>query len=233
MVVENNVVNNVVDNKKFDLIIFDWDGTLIDSQANIVQCMQGMIADLDLPSRSPQQLSNIIGLGLQEALTNLFPDHQSDDFERMVDRYRYHFFASEPSQPFSGVEPVLQELVANDYLLAVATGKGRRGLDKALDHTGFRDLFHCTRCADETQSKPHPQMLHEILDVLGVDSHRAIMVGDTEWDLQMAKNAGMPALGVSYGVHHPDRLWECDPQAVIDEIGALLDWLDGEKIAKP
>jgi len=223
----------VVNNKKFDLVIFDWDGTLIDSQANIVQCMQGMITDLDLPSRTSEQLSNIIGLGLQEALTRLFPDHQPIDFERMVDRYRYHFFASEPSQPFSGAEQVLRDLASNDYLLAVATGKGRRGLDKALHHTGFGGLFHCTRCADETQSKPHPQMLLEILDVLGVEPQRAIMVGDTEYDLQMASNAGIASLGVSYGVHHPDRLWLCRPQTIIDEIGALLNWLNGEKIAKP
>jgi len=215
------------------LIIFDWDGTLIDSQANIVQCMQMMIADLSLPARSPEQLSNIIGLGLYEALNTLFPEHDTRDFERMIDRYRYHFLASDPSLPFAGVEAVLTQLYANDYLLAVATGKGRRGLDKALDGTGFRGLFHATRCADETRSKPHPQMLEEILDQLAVEPQHALMIGDTEYDLEMANNAGITALGVSYGVHPPQRLWPHRPLAVLDEIGALLNWLNGEKIAKP
>jgi len=224
-------VNNAVKLNNIELIIFDWDGTLIDSEANIVQCMQWMIADLNLPARTTDELSNIIGLGLYEALGALFPEHGATDYERMIDRYRYHFFASDPSQPFPGVQQVLQQLNENEYLLAVATGKGRRGLDKALDSTGFRPWFHATRCADETRSKPHPQMLQEILDELDVKPQHALMIGDTEYDLQMANNVGMPALGVSYGVHEPARLSQYQPVAIIDEIGALLDWLNGEKIA--
>ena len=217
--------------QKTELVIFDWDGTLIDSQANIVQCLQWMIQDLDLPQRSATELSNIIGLGLTEALNTLFPEFSQNDYQQMVDRYRYHFFASDPSFPFPGVETVLAELSGNGYLLAVATGKGRRGLEKALDHTGFRSRFHTTRCADETRSKPHPLMLEEILDELGVEPQGAVMIGDTEYDLQMANNAGIPALGVSYGVHERERLLQCEPVAVLDEIHALLDWLNGEKIA--
>jgi len=214
-----------------DLVIFDWDGTLVDSQANIVQCLQWMINDLNLPQRTESQLSNIIGLGLHEALNTLFPEHDTDAYQDMVDRYRYHFLSSDPSLPFPGTEDVLSHLANNRYLLAVATGKGRRGLDKALDGTGFGQWFHTTRCADETRSKPHPQMLEEILDELGVEPQRAVMIGDTEYDLQMAKNAGVHAIGVSYGVHDVHRLQQCDPLLVIDEIRALLKWLNGEKIA--
>lgn len=214
-----------------ELVIFDWDGTLIDSEANIVQCMQWMINDLNLPERTASQLSNIIGLGLYEALNTLFPEHDTDAYQEMVERYRYHFLSSDPSMPFPGAEDVLSHLANNRYLLAVATGKGRRGLDKALDNTGFRQWFHATRCADETRSKPHPQMLEEILDELGVEPQRAVMIGDTEYDLQMAKNAGVHAIGVSYGVHDVDRLQQCEPLLVIDEIRTLLNWLDGEKIA--
>ena len=216
---------------QIELVIFDWDGTLIDSQANIVQCLQWMSRDLDLPVRTERELSNIIGLGLYEALNSLFPESDPQDYQQMVNRYRYHFLSSDPSHPFPGAEEVLTQLSNNDYLLAVATGKGRRGLDKALDNTGLRELFHTTRCADETRSKPHPQMLEEILDELGVEPQRAVMIGDTEYDLQMAKNAGVHGIGVSYGVHDSERLHQCEPVAIIDEIRALLNWLNGEKIA--
>lgn len=214
-----------------ELIIFDWDGTLIDSQANIVQCFQYVIEELGLPERGHDDISNIIGLGMREALKELFPENDNDDYDQMVDRYRYHFFASEPSQPFHGVEEVLATLAKSGYLLAVATGKGRRGLEKALNHTGYGQYFHATRCADETRSKPHPQMLEEILDVTGVDASRAVMIGDTEYDLEMAKNAGIRSVGVSYGVHESERLHKHGPIAVIDEITGLLNWFDGEKIA--
>lgn len=217
--------------KDIELIIFDWDGTLIDSQANIVQCFKYVIDDLDLPDRSSEEISNIIGLGMWEALRELFPQNNTEEYEQMVDRYRYHFFASDPSQPFSGAGTVLSSLAEDGYILAVATGKGRRGLDKALDSTGFRQYFHATRCADETRSKPHPQMLEELLDETGMNGEQAIMIGDTEYDLEMAKNAGIPSIGVSYGVHEADRLLKHEPISVLNEIGALLNWLNGEKIA--
>lgn len=217
--------------KEIELIIFDWDGTLIDSQANIVQCMHRMGEDLALPKKSDEQLSNIIGLGLYEALSTLFPEYDQSAYQAMIDRYRYHFLSSEPSLPFAGADEVLHALFGNDYLLAVATGKGRRGLDKALDQSGFGPFFHTTRCADETRSKPHPQMLEEILEQLGVEPHKALMVGDTEYDLLMAKHAGVHAIGVSYGVHDQQRLLQCEPITVIHEIRTLLDWLNGEKIA--
>jgi phosphoglycolate phosphatase len=214
-----------------ELIIFDWDGTLIDSQANIVQCFQFVIDELELPSRSNDEISNIIGLGMREALRVLFPQHDTDDYEQMVDRYRYHFFASDPSQPFSGAEDVLVDLSKAGYILAVATGKGRNGLNKALKHTGFGQYFHLSRCADETRSKPHPLMLEEILNETGMEPEKAVMVGDTEYDLEMAKNAGISSIGVSYGVHDSERLLKHEPITVINEIRALLNWFSGEKIA--
>lgn len=218
-------------NKQKELVIFDWDGTLIDSQANIVRCFEMVIEELELPARNHSEISNIIGLGMREALKMLFPDQQVDIYEKMVDRYRYHFFAGNPSEPFVGAEQVLSALADNGYILAVATGKGRNGLNKALNHTGFGQYFHVTRCADETRSKPHPLMLEEILDETGMEPDQALMVGDTEYDLEMAKNAGMASIGVSYGVHDSDRLLKHEPITVINEIAALLDWFNGEKIA--
>ena len=217
--------------QQIELVIFDWDGTLIDSQANIVQCLQWMSRDLDLPVRTESELSNIIGLGLYEALNSLFPESDPRDYQQMVDRYRYHFFASNPSEPFEGAEEVLAALEMAGYLLAVATGKGRNGLNKALKHTGWGQYFHVTRCADETRSKPHPLMLEEILEQTGMEPESAVMVGDTEYDLEMAKNAGISSIGVSYGVHEGERLLKHEPITVIDEIGALLGWFNGEKIA--
>lgn len=221
----------MVMNQNKELIIFDWDGTLIDSQANIVQCFQLVINELNLPDRNNDEISNIIGLGMREALKVLFPKHETDDYEKMVDRYRYHFFASDPSQPFSGAEEVLAGLSEAGYILAVATGKGRNGLNKAFKHTGFGQYFHLSRCADETRSKPHPQMLEEILDETGMEPGQAVMVGDTEYDLEMAKNAGISSIGVSYGVHESERLLKHEPITVINEIRALLNWFNGEKIA--
>jgi len=214
-----------------ELVIFDWDGTLIDSQANIVQCFQLVIEELNLPARSNPEISNIIGLGMREALKELFPQQDSDLYEQMVDRYRYHFFASNPSEPFTGAEEVLSRLADNGYILAVATGKGRNGLNKAFKHTGFGQYFHISRCADETRSKPHPLMLEEILQETGMEPEQAVMVGDTEYDLEMAKNAGISSIGVSYGVHDAERLLKHEPITVINEIRALLNWFNGEKIA--
>lgn len=213
--------------KRFELIIFDWDGTLIDSEARIVNCMRAAIQDLQLPSRSTAQLRNIIGLGLQEALASLYPGRDVSDYQALVERYRHHFLVQDktPSALFNGVAEMLSELRERGHFLAIATGKGRLGLDSALDDTGLRDVFDFTRCADETRSKPHPQMLDEILDRLGVDREDALMVGDTEYDMQMANNAGMAGLAVSYGVHEKARLLACDPVDCVDDPGELRRWL--------
>ena len=220
--------------KHYQLIVFDWDGTLIDSEARIVNCMRAAIHDLQLPARSNEQMRNVIGLGLQEALATLYPDGDSDMYQNLVDRYRQHFLVEDttPSELFTGVERLLGDLSERGHYLAIATGKGRVGLEKALDETGLREYFHFPRCADETRSKPHPQMLEEIMDRLGVEPHETLMVGDTEFDLQMANNAGTSALAVSYGVHDKPRLLACNPLACVDDVTALHGWLVNKEILK-
>lgn len=218
----------------FELLVFDWDGTLMDSEARIVACMRAAITDLSLAPRDNASIRNIIGLGLAEAIQQLYPGTDEAFATAMVDRYRYHFLTADPTQSelFEGAEETLHELADAGYLLAVATGKGRRGLDKVLDETGLGRLFHATRCADETFSKPHPMMLEQIMEELGVEAHATLMIGDTEYDMQMALNARAPALAVSYGVHEKERLLQHQPLHCIDAITELTDWLnsfDGQR----
>jgi phosphoglycolate phosphatase len=212
----------------FDLLVFDWDGTLMDSQAQIVACMQAAAEDLDCDVPEHDAVRDIIGLGLPEAVTVLFPALDAGARRAMAERYRLHFLASEraPSELFPGAAETLLALGAQGYLLAVATGKGRRGLDKALGSTGLGKVFHASRCADETFSKPHPEMLHQLMRELGVEPSATLMIGDTEYDLQMARNAGVSALAVGYGVHEPNRLARHGPLACLGEIQELLPWLD-------
>ena len=217
-------------NRAFELIVFDWDGTLMDSEAHIVASMQHAVEDLALSPVSVDSVRNTIGLGLREAIAKLLPHEEDEVHKAMVDRYRYHFFADDPCQPFDGAEGVLSTLRDNGYLLAVATGKGRQGLNRVLASTGFGQYFVESRCADETCSKPHPQMLHEIMDVLEVLPDRTLMIGDTEYDLQMANAAGVAPLAVDYGVHERDRLLGCNPLGCLMSIQELPEWL--EKYAK-
>lgn len=214
--------------QRFELLVFDWDGTLMDSEARIVACLQGAIADLELPARDVAALRNIIGLGLAEAIETLFPGSDAATRQAVVERYRHHFLVADPtpSALFEGAAEVLHGLAAQGYLLAVATGKGRRGLDKVLEETGLAPLFHATRCADETFSKPHPQMLLELMEHLGADPQATLMIGDTEYDMEMARNARTHALAVSYGVHHPERLLRHQPLGCLERIGDLPAWLN-------
>jgi len=209
------------------LIVFDWDGTLMDSEAQIVNCMRDAIADLELPTLTNDQMKNVIGLGLVEACATLYPEASPADHQALTDRYRYHFLEvnKTPAVLFEGVSEMLQELSEQGHYLAVATGKGRRGLDKVLNETGLGHHFHVSRCADECFSKPHPQMLLEILDYVGVEAKDALMIGDTEFDLQMAQNAEVSSLAVSYGVHDIQRLLQCQPLDIVDDIAALRNWL--------
>jgi phosphoglycolate phosphatase len=211
--------------KVFELVVFDWDGTLMDSEAHIVTSMQRTLADLDLPALSREKIRDIIGLGLREAILRLLPGSDDDLLLAIVDRYRYHFFADDPCEPFAGAESVLQQLHAAGYFMAVATGKGRRGLDRVLQSTGFSQYFVETRTAEETQSKPHPQMLLEIMHMLEIDAQKTLMVGDTEYDLEMANAAKVAALGVDYGVHSRERLIACAPLACLSSIIELPEWL--------
>ncbi|MEW6646929.1 MAG: HAD-IA family hydrolase [Pseudomonadota bacterium] len=213
--------------QRFELLVFDWDGTLMDSEARIVACLQGAITDLGLPRKEVADLRNIIGLGLAEAIEMLFPGSDAATRQALVERYRHHFLVADPtpSALFEGAAEVLHGLAAQGYLLAVATGKGRRGLDKVLEETGLGPLFHATRCADETFSKPHPQMLLELMEHLGAEPQATLMIGDTEYDMEMARNARTHALAVSYGVHHPERLLRHGPLGCLQRIGDLPTWL--------
>lgn len=209
------------------LIVFDWDGTLMDSEARIVACLRAALNDIDLPDQPDEQLKNVIGLGLKEALQQLHPQGKDKEHQQLTDRYRYHFLESSkiPSPMFDGAQTLIENLNQQGYFLAVATGKGRLGLDKVLDESGMARFFHYTRCADETRSKPHPQMLEEIISFCGVESDEAIMIGDTEYDLQMANHAGTHALAVSYGVHDKQRLLACNPLDCVDDMNELSHWL--------
>lgn len=214
---------------EFKLVVFDWDGTLMDSEARIVACLRASVTDLGLAPRTDAQYRNVIGLGLAEALQNLFPDESPSTHAALVERYRHHFLEADrtPSALFEGAADTVRALAERGLWLAVATGKGRRGLDRALAETGLGQWFHATRCADETFSKPHPQMLLEIMDVLGVEPSDTLMVGDTEYDMLLARNAGVSAVAVSYGVHALERLLAHEPLGHIDDIRELIPWLDG------
>ncbi len=211
---------------RFQLIVFDWDGTLMDSVARIVGCLRGAGADLDLPALSDDTLRNVIGLGLMEAIAALYPDQDVTTHQQFAERYRHHFLVANPTATplFSGALALLRRLNAEGYFLAVATGKSRRGLDRVLDEHDCRHLFHATRCADESFSKPHPQMLLDVMEQVGVAPHEALMVGDSEYDMLMAKNAGVAALGVGYGVHDQARLLAHQPLACVDDMLELSAW---------
>lgn len=212
---------------KFSLLVFDWDGTLMDSEARIVSCIKASITDLGLPVLDTATIRDIIGLGLREAINRLYPGSDEAIHNQLAERYRYHFLGDNhaASSLFPGVRDMLKLLHAQGYLLAVATGKGRNGLDHVLEETGCKDLFHASRCADETLSKPHPRMLLEIMEHLNVEAADTLMIGDTEYDMQMANKAGTAALAVSYGVHARDRLLQCGPLGCLDDISVLPMWL--------
>lgn len=214
--------------KQFDLIVFDWDGTLMDSEAKIVNCIQAAATDCDLQVPTRNAARRVIGLGLHEALSTLFPTQSTSRLEMLVARYRQHFLHDDKTEMvlFPGVREGLASLVDQGYLLAVATGKARRGLQKVLRSTETAHLFISTRCADETFSKPHPQMLEEILAESGVGRQQALMVGDTTYDMQMACNAGVARLAVSYGVHTREQLLEHEPLACLDNFAEVRGWLN-------
>ncbi len=218
---------NSPDNLPYKLLIFDWDGTLMDSEARIVNCLRAAIEEAGHEDRSNDQLKNIIGLGLREALQQLFPEKEQTHIEQMADYYRRHYLETNdtPSELFEGAAELLEDLEQQGYWLAIATGKGRQGLDQVLDYTGLHHRFHATRCASETLSKPHPQMLHEILDQLGMHARDALMIGDTEYDMQMASNASMASLAVSYGVHAAERLLKHNPIGCLHNIKDLNSFL--------
>ena len=213
--------------KRFDLIVFDWDGTLMDSAAAIVRAIQSASTDLGLPVPDDARARHVIGLGLVDALRHAVPDLAEHDYPRMVERYRHHYLSGDHELPlFDGTFDMVEALHGRGHLLAVATGKSRKGLERALGFSGLGRFFHATRCADECFSKPHPQMLEERLDELGVMPDACLMIGDTIHDLQMARNAGVAALAVSFGAHPVEQLEAEAPLACLHSPVALRDWLE-------
>jgi phosphoglycolate phosphatase len=212
--------------QQFDLIVFDWDGTLMDSTAHITRSIQAACRDLGLTVPDDLSASYVIGLGLREALQIAAPELSPDDYPRLSERYRYHYLLRDPEiELFEGVREMLAALREQGYFLGVATGKTRVGLNRALAAVNLTSVFDATRCADETFSKPNPAMLHELTRELGQDLGRTVMVGDTTHDLQMAANAGAAAVAVSYGAHSAEMLRALTPRFCADSVPALADWL--------
>lgn len=212
--------------KQFDFIVFDWDGTLMDSTATIVKCIQAAAKDLGLPIPGDHSAAYVIGLSLLEAMKAAVPDVAPKYYPRMVERYRYHYLSKDHELPlFDGVREMLNELSQEGYFLAVATGKSRVGLSRALHTAELTSLFDATRCSDETFSKPHPAMLQELTRELGQDMQRTLMVGDTTHDLQMANNAGAAAVAVEYGAHDAHLLSGFNPLYSAKTVAELHQWL--------
>lgn len=211
---------------QFDLIVFDWDGTLIDSTAAIVQCIQAAARDLGLPVPDKGAASHVIGLGLADAMAAAMPNIDAKYYPSVVERYRHHYLGQDHALTlFDGVREMLTDLSQQNYFLAVATGKSRMGLNRALNATGLLSVFDATRCADETFSKPHPAMLHELTRELGRDMSRTLMIGDTTHDLQMAINAGAASVAVEYGAHPMRELAALNPRFSTPSIPELHAWL--------
>lgn len=215
--------------RRFDLLAFDWDGTLYDSTRIITRCLQRAIADVGGVVPSDHDAAYVIGLSLTEALQRAAPGLDPKLYPQLVTRYRYHYAKTQDEVIlFDGVPDLLQALKARGYLLAVATGKSRRGLDEALAQVGLTGLFDATRTADQTAGKPDPQMLDELMAELGCSPERTLMIGDTVHDLGMARHAGCASVGVSYGAHGSAGLAEFAPLAIVDSVVGLANWLSDQ-----
>jgi phosphoglycolate phosphatase len=212
--------------RRYDLIAFDWDGTLFDSTALIARCIQEACRDVGVAVPSLADAAYVIGLGLNDALRHAAPGLPPERYPELGARYRHHYVARQDDLVlFEGTLHMLQELKARNHWLAVATGKSRRGLDHVLKQSGLGPLFDATRTADETASKPSPVMLHELMRAFGVDPERTLMIGDTTHDLQMAVNAGTDCVGVSFGAHDHEAFEPFAPRAVAHSTRELHDWL--------
>jgi phosphoglycolate phosphatase len=211
---------------RFDLLVFDWDGTLMDSAAAIALSLQSACRDLDFPVPGEEQARWVIGLGLDDAMSHILPGIDPAHYPSVRERYRFHFLANDAGTAlFSGAQETVAALHQAGFLLAVATGKSRRGLDRALDSTRLRPYFHATRCADETGPKPRPDMLLELMEELGAARERTLMIGDTTHDMGMARAAGVPRLAAAYGAHAREALLEYEPLACVDDFDGLKRWL--------
>ncbi len=212
--------------RRFDLIAFDWDGTLFDSTAIIVRCIQAAVRDVGGTVPTDKEAAYVIGMGLMQALAHAAPDVPPEKYTELGNRYRFHYIQHQDDLSlFEGVLPLLDDLRERGHLLAVATGKSRRGLDEALHTVQLKGVFDGSRTADQTAGKPHPLMLQELMAEFDVAPERLLMIGDTTHDLQMAVNAGCASVGVSYGAHEPDAFHALKPLAVVHSVRELHDWL--------
>ena len=212
--------------RRFDLVVFDWDGTLFDSTALIVRCIQAACRDIGVPVPSEAQAAYVIGLGLHDALQHAVPGLPRERYPELGQRYRHHYFASQDALVlFPGTLEMLHALKARNHWLAVATGKSRRGLDEALQTVQLKGLFDGTRTADETAGKPNPLMLQQLMREFGTEPERTLMIGDTTHDLQMALNAGTASIGVSFGAHDHATFADLAPLHVAHSTADLARWL--------
>ena len=212
--------------RQFDLIAFDWDGTLFDSTAIIVRCIQDAVVDVGGARPTQQAAAYVIGMALGSALAHAAPDVPPEKYPELGARYRHHYTRHQDDLSlFQGVLPLLHDLRGRHHWLAVATGKSRRGLDEALHAVELQGVFDGSRTADETAGKPHPRMLHELMREFGVEPERTLMIGDTTHDLQMALNAGCASVGVSYGAHEPEGFEVLGPRHIAHSVRDLHDWL--------
>ena len=212
--------------RRFDLIAFDWDGTLFDSTQIIVRCIQAAVSDVGGAVPSDEAAAYVIGMALTQALAHAAPDVPPEKYPELNHRYRYHYLRLQGEVSlFNGVLPLLDDLRARGHLLAVATGKSRRGLNEALQSAALRGVFDSSRTADETAGKPHPLMLQELMAELDVAPERLLMIGDTTHDLQMALNAGCPSVAVSYGAHPVESLTGLQPLVIAHSVAQLHAWL--------
>ncbi len=212
--------------KRYDLLVFDWDGTLMDSTVSIVRAIQFAFAELGRPAPTDEQARHVIGLGLVDAMRFLDAGLDSAQIAQVVEGYRNHYLSCDHEiKLFSGVSEALSRYRDQGFWLAVATGKSRKGLDRALQYAGLADMFDITRTADETFSKPHPAMLEQIIDFAGCEPRRTLMIGDTSHDLLLAQNAGTDGFGVAYGAHPRHELERCPSVGIVETFVELDAWL--------
>ncbi len=212
--------------KQFDLIVWDWDGTLANSTGMITNALLKAAEQVGLPALTPKTTSSIIGLGLRESIQTLYGDIPADQAQALATQYTANYYANESKIPlFTGAADTIKALNKRGFKLAVATGKGRRGLNLALEHSGLGKYFHSSRTVDECFSKPHPQMLDELMEYLVVMPERTLMIGDTSYDLQMAQNAGVRSVGVTYGAQAAEQWQHLNPIQQFSDFSSLSTWL--------
>jgi len=212
--------------RRFDFLVFDWDGTLMDSAEAIVEALQCACGDLNLPVPADDKARYIIGMSLRDALAHILPDLDPSEHPRVAERYRHHFLLrDQETRLFPGAADTIRALHGSGFILGIATGKSRRGLDRALDATGLTQYFHATRCADEGYCKPHPGMLTELMSQVGIAHDRTLMIGDTSHDMAMARSAGVARVGVGYGAHVKKALLAYEPLVCVDALSELRLWL--------